>query len=333
MVKWGILSTAGIAGLMADTITFVNGVPPLAVSSRSLEKAKKFAAEHGIERAYGSAEELVSDPDVDIVYIATPMSLHYEHAMLALTHGKSVFCEKAITQNAAELRALSEEAEKRGLLLCEAMWTKCLPSYRLAKEWIDAGKIGKVKLLKADFTINTACFDENHRLFANRLGGGALLDLGSYGFHFVTGLLGNKPDHIRTKAHIGVTNVDFDSVTELCYGDASAFLTLSFTMEGKSVANIVGDKGSIFFDANFPHTPHVKLKDDHNRVVEDVTVKFDHNGYEYEVIDVQKALEERRTQSELIPVSDSLAVMELMDDVRASWGLAFENELRIKNEE
>lgn len=325
-IRWGILSTAGIAGLMADTITFVNGVPPLAVSSRSPDKAKAFAAKYGIARAYSSAEELVSDPDVDIVYVATPMSLHYEHSLLCLTHGKSVFCEKAVTENAIQLRRLMDEAEKRGLLFMEAMWTKCLPSFLLAKEWIDGGKVGKVKLLKADFTINAACFDPAHRLFANSLGGGALLDLGSYGFHFVTGLLGNKPDEIRTRAHVGPTGVDFDSITELTYGDAAAFVTLSFTMEGKSTANLIGDKGSIFFDANFPHTPHIKRKDEYNRVVEDVHVTFDHNGYEYEVREAQKALAEGRTSSEKIPLSDSLAVMELMDSLRQTWGLRFASE-------
>lgn len=158
------------------------------------------------------------------------------------------------------------------------------------------------------------------------MGGGALLDLGSYGFHFVTGLLGNRPDSIRTKGHIGPTGVDFDSVTELTYGDASAFVTLSFTMEGKSTANLIGDEGSIFFDANFPHTPHIKLKDAYNRVVEDVTVPFDHNGYEYEVREAQEALLEGRTSSERIPTSDSLAVMELMDSLRKEWGLTFASE-------
>ncbi len=325
-VRWGILSTGGIAGLMADTVTFVNKTPPLAVCSRSEEKGRAFAEKYGIKRVYTSLDEMCHDPDIDLVYVATPMSLHFEHSLTCLRNGKSVFCEKAVTENAAQLRMLQEEAEERGLTFCEAMWTKCLPSFLQAKQWIQEGKIGNVKLLKADFTINTPCFDPSHRLFNLSLGGGALLDLGSYGFHFVTGLLGNRPDAVRTKAYLGPTGADFDSVTELSYGDAVAFVTLSFTMEGKSTANIVGDKGSIFFDANFPHTPHIKLKDVYNRVVEDITVPFDHNGYEYEVMDVQKAVMEGRTSTEKIPLSDSMAVMELMDSLRKEWGLVYPSE-------
>ena len=326
--NWGIVSTAGIAGVVTEAIRYANGEPPLAVCSRSLDKAKKFAAEKGIKRAYGSLLEMANDPDIDIVYIATPMSLHYEQSLFFLQHNKSVLCEKAVTQNAKELRVLIDEAQKRGLLFMEAMWTKCLPSFLQGLQWVKEGRIGQIELFKADFCTNLVCFDPRHRLFANELGGGALLDIGSYAFHFVCAFMGYEPDEIRTKVHIGPTNVDFDSVTELTYGDASAYVTLGFDMEGKNVANIIGTKGSIWFDSNFPHTPHLKLKDENNRVVEDLTLSFSHNGYEYEIIEAQHSLDKKLTSSEKIPVTDSLRVMELMDEIRRRWGVTFVNELK-----
>lgn len=321
--NWGIISTAGIAGMMSEMLNKINGYPPAAVASRSLERAKKFAADHNIEKVYGSYEELAQDPDIDIIYIATPMNCHFENSLLCLKHGKSVLCEKAVTVNSEQLKILINEAEKRGLLFMEAMWTKTLPSYLKAIEWIKEGRIGDVRMLKADFLINIPCFDPKGRMFASDLGGGALLDLGSYAFHFVCGIMGMKPDEIRTKAHVGVTGVDFDSVTELVYGDASAYVTLGFDMEGKSTANIVGTKGSIFFDANFPHTSHIKLKDEYNRVVEDLNIENLCDGHEYQLYEAQKALGEGRTSSELIPYEDSLAVMELMDELRRRWGLRY----------
>ena len=322
--NWGIISTAGIAGMIAEMLKSINGYPAAAVASRSLERAEKFAADHGIEKIYGSYEELAKDPDIDIIYIATPMSCHFENSLLCLQNGKSVLCEKAVTVNAKQLEILIAEAESRGLLFMEAMWTKALPSYLKAIEWIKEGRIGDIRILKADFLINLPCFFPEGRMFASDLGGGALLDLGSYAFHFVCGIMGMKPDEIRTKAHIGVTNVDFDSVTELVYGDASAYVTLSFNMEGKNTANIVGTKGSIWFDANFPHTSHIKLKDEYNRVIEDITLENKNgDGHEHQLYEAQRALDEKRTSSELIPYEDSLAVMELMDTLRGMWGLKY----------
>lgn len=324
--NWGIIATSGIASIMANNIASVNGVPPLAVASRDIDRAKAFAEKHGISRAYGSYEELAKDNDIDIVYIATPMSCHFDNAMLCLTHNKSVLCEKAVTLNAKELELLIAEAEKRGLLFAEAMWTKALPSYLKGIEWVKEGRIGDIRIFKADFLTNLTCFNPDHRLFSADLGGGAILDIGSYAFNFVCGFMGTTPDEIRSKGHIGVTGVDFDSVTELVYGDASAYITLGFDMEGKSTANIIGTKGSIFFDANFPHTPHVKLKDENNAVIEEIDYKFGLDGFKYQIVEIESALSEKRISSRLIPYEESLAVMKIMDECRRQWGFKFPNE-------
>ncbi|HEY1406056.1 MAG TPA: Gfo/Idh/MocA family oxidoreductase, partial [Spirochaetota bacterium] len=175
--NWGILGPGWIAGKMAEAMPFVPNANLYAVASRTKAKADDFAGVYSIPKSYGSYEELVKDPDVDVVYVATPHNMHYEHALLALEHGKNVLCEKPFAVNGREVREMIAKAKEKNVFLMEALWSRFLPNVIKAKELVDSGAIGKVKLLDADFGLKVP-FDPKHRLFNKELIGGSLLDLG-----------------------------------------------------------------------------------------------------------------------------------------------------------
>ncbi|MDE5741436.1 MAG: Gfo/Idh/MocA family oxidoreductase, partial [Oscillospiraceae bacterium] len=163
-INWGIMATGKIAHTFAKAVNAAEGARLYACASRDGEKAAAFAAEHGAEKSYGSYEELAADPNVDIVYVASPMSCHYENVKLCFERGKNVLCEKSITMDSEQLAELVKTAKKKDLFFMEAMWTKCLPSFLKAKEWVQAGKIGEIRALRADFS-NPVDFDPRNRLF------------------------------------------------------------------------------------------------------------------------------------------------------------------------
>lgn len=207
--NWGIMATGKIAHTFAKAVNFTEGAKLYACASRNAEKATEFAAQYGAEKSYGSYEELVADKDIDVIYIATPMSCHYENVKLCFEHGKNVLCEKSITINSVQLRELIGIAKEKKLFFMEAMWTKCLPAFRKAKEWVDEGRIGTIKAIRADFS-NAVEFNPEDRLFRPELGGGALLDLSVYPLSFITSFLGFEPKEIHSAVNIDRLGVDMD---------------------------------------------------------------------------------------------------------------------------
>ena len=175
-IRWGIIGTGKIAHTFAEAINNCEDCKLSAAASRTLQKAEAFAAKYGCDRAFGSYRELAECDDVDVVYIATPMSAHFHDALICLEHGKNVLCEKSVTLDSDQLRILLETAAANKLFFMEAMWMKCQPAYLKAKEWINSGRIGSVEYIKADFS-NIVPFDAEDRLFRADCGGGALLDL------------------------------------------------------------------------------------------------------------------------------------------------------------
>lgn len=325
-VNWGIIGAGGIANTFAKTLVYCENSVPYAIGSRNLEKAEKFANEYGIKKAYGSYEELAKDENIDIVYIATPMESHFRDVMLCLENGKNVLCEKAVTQNAKELKEILEKAKEKNLFFMEAMWMKCMPTFLNALEIVKSGKIGEVQMVKADFC-NVVPYDENNRLFRMDCGGGALLDLGVYTITFATAFLGYEPLEIISNARFGQSGADFDETIILRYDNgAFASLTNGMSTHSKNNAIVVGTNGSIYFGEWFFASQEIIIYDKDNKEIERINIKHECNGYEYEVYEAEKCLSENRLDSLLVPHKDTMAVMEIMDSCRKQWNFKYPKE-------
>lgn len=323
--KWGVIGTGRIARAFSTALTSVPEAELYAVGSRKIDSAVRFAEEYKFEKAYGSYDELLSDSNVDIVYIATPMAAHYDVCISALNMNKNVFCEKSVTLNAGQLRDILKLANEEGLFFCEAMWMKCRPSYIKMKEWISSGRIGEIRYIKADFS-NMVQYDADDRLFRADCGGGALLDVTVYPLTLVHDLLG-KPDRILSSANIGNDGVDLSSSIILKYNTgAFASIDSGFEIALKNNAVISGTEGSIVFDDCFFCSDSVGLYNSSRSLIEYFNSPARINGYEYEIAEVHRCLAESITDSPLIPHSATLEVMELMDGLRKEWGMTFPHE-------
>lgn len=323
-VGWGILATGGIAHLMARDL-LLHGHRVTAVGSRRPEIAAEFAAEHGIERAHGSYEELVADPEVDVVYVATPHHLHAENALAALGAGKHVLVEKAFTINAEQARAVVSEATERRLMVMEAMWTRFLPHMAFVREAIGSGRLGEVCSVHADHTQRLPD-NQAHRLNDPALGGGALLDLGVYPLSFAHDTLGPVVE-VFASATMRATGVDADVATTLRHegGGVSTSFSSSRT-KGRNVASVLGTEGRIDIEAVWYSPAVVVVRDAKGREVE----RFEHpvsgRGMQYEAAEFERVLAAGGTRSPLMTPSESVAVMELLDRVRAAIGLRYPGE-------
>ncbi len=314
-IKWGVIGTGRIARAFTEALAGTPDTELYAVGSRTAEKAVAFAANYGFTKWFGSYEELLSDKDVDVVYVATTMNSHYENCMLALEHGKNVLCEKSVTINAQQLRDILALAEKKGLFFMEAMWMKCRPAYIRMLEWIKSGAIGDIRYIKADFS-NHVRYDADDRLFRADCGGGALLDECVYPLTLVYDILG-KPDDILAAAHIDKNGIDLSESVILRYKGAYASVDSGFEVALKNNAVIAGDKGSVMLGDWFFVTNNATLYDAEGNIVEECSVSEKINGYEYEVEEVNRCIREGLKESPLVPQSGTLAVMEIMDEISA----------------
>jgi len=319
--NWGILGTGWIAKKMTDALPFVPNSKLYAIASRNTETAKAYANQYKIEKSYGSYEELVSDPDIDIVYIATPHNMHYENTILALDHGKHVLCEKPFAVNGREVRGMIAKAKEKNLFLMEALWSRFLPNVIKAKEIIDSGQIGKVNLLASDFGLGLP-FDPNHRLFNKQLIGGSLLDLGIYPLFLSLFIMG-KPKTLKAMAGIGATDVDNNCSFTLGYdNDSLAVMYSSSIAQTDVVSTIYGEKGKIVFDKWWFTPVPIHLFDADGKEIP-VPLKFVGNGYNYEATEVVNCLEQGKKQSDSMSWDDSLLLIDTLDAIRKEIGLTY----------
>ena len=319
--NWGILGTGYIAQKMAEAISFVPGSELYAIASRNISTANTFASRYNVEKSYGSYDELVNDPAVDIVYVATPHNLHYENTIMALEHGKHVLCEKPFAVNGKEVRGMIAKAKEKNLFLMEALWSRFLPNIIKAREIIESGQIGKVKLLKADFGLNRP-FDPDNRLFNKQLIGGSLLDLGIYPL-FLSLLILGKPDRIKAMAGMGATDVDYNCSFTLGYKDDTlAVLHSSLVAQTEIAAAVYGEKGTIVFD-NWWFTPvPICIKSPEGEKIK-IDLAFEGNGYNYEATEVVECLRKGKTQSDIMSWKDSLLLIDTLDEIRKEIGLVY----------
>ncbi len=316
-IRWGILSTGGIASAFAKDVARAPGAVVTAVGSRSPEAAQRFAREHGIERAHGSWVGLAGDSDVDVVYVATPHSGHHAASALCLGAGKAVLCEKPLTLNAAQARDLVEMARERGLFLMEAMWMHANPAVREVVRLVADGAIGTLTNVEADFGLGGP-FPPTHRLRDPRLGGGALLDLGVYPVALAHRLLG-MPASIEATGRLTPEGVDAWTRAELRY-EAGAVATLECAIDTETpwVATITGTEGRIVVPKPF-FVPD-------RYVLDGAEVLVPHQGFVHEIEEAGRCLREGLTESPLIPWSRTIEVMEILDDIRDQLGVLYPNE-------
>ncbi|MER7537594.1 Gfo/Idh/MocA family oxidoreductase [Streptomyces sp. NPDC097704] len=323
-VRWGILATGGIAERFATDLTDLDGAEVVAVASRSEAPARGFAERFGIPRAYGEWDGLFADPDVDVVYVATPHHAHREAAGRALEAGKAVLCEKAFTLNVREAQELVGLARERGLFLMEAMWMYCNPLIRRLAELVRDGAIGDVRTVQADFGL-AGPFPPDHRLRDPAVGGGALLDVGVYPVSFAHLLLG-EPDSVQAHARISPEGVDLNTGMLLGWDSgASALLSCSLEADTPLTASVTGTKGRIdvprgfFFPERFTLVRHGAEPEEF--------VNTDHpHSMRHEAAEVMRCLRAGETESPLVPLDGTLAVMRTLDAVRDRVGVRYPQE-------
>ncbi|MGA9407530.1 MAG: Gfo/Idh/MocA family oxidoreductase [Bacteroidota bacterium] len=320
-IKWGILSTGWIAHKFATALQIVDNSEIYAVGSRNAESAKKFAREFNVQKAYGSYLELVSDPDVDVVYIATPHNLHLENTLLALDHHKHVLCEKPMGVNRKEETMMIAKAKEKSLFLMEAMWSRFLPNIIKTKELVDSGEIGNVKLLTAFFSMKSENGPE-HRHYNIDLCGGTMLDTGIYNV-FLSLLLLGQPKSFSAIA--GLSDQGGDNTCSYTFkyaNDTLAIMYSSFLANPPIVAEIHGDKGKIFLEHLWFCPGKVKVTYNNGKEqIFDFDVKG--NGYEYEAIEVAQCIRAGKTESKLMSWNDSLQLIGMLDAIRKECGVVY----------
>ncbi len=322
-LKWGILGTGIIAKLFAAGLKDVDNIELYAVGSRKTETAEIFAEEFNVSRAYCSYEEVVNDPEVDVIYVATPHNLHFENTIMALDNGKHVLCEKPFGINGKEVRLMIAKAEEKNLFLMEAMWSRFLPNILKAKEIIDSGKIGKIKLITSYFGLRSEHTSEQ-RHFNKVLGGGSLLDIGIYPVFLSLFVLG-KPKSFIATAGIGPTGVDSTlSMTFKYDNDVLSILFSTLIADPDTVSEIHGEKGKIIFDKWWFTPVKFKVVDSSGNETE-FPSEHKGNGYNYEAEEAVKCIREGKIQSSLMSWTESLQLIDMLDAIRKECGIFYPN--------
>ncbi len=323
-IHWGVLATGSIAHKFTGALSYLDDVELTAVGSRSLDNAKAFADQYGFKHHHGCYEDLAQNPDVDVVYVATPHTFHCENTLLCIEHGKSVLCEKPFAINARQAQQMITAAQDAGVFLMEAMWTRFIPVIAEVRKVIAAGTIGDVRSMQADFGYASQR-DANSRTFNLDLGGGALLDVGIYTISLASMVFGVQPATISSVVHFGPTGVDEQSAYLFGY-DQGRFAQLSsaVTTKTKVQAHIHGTKGMIKLHSPFFYSTRADvIVGDQTQTIE---IPLDCNGYEYQARHVNRCLRDQKLQSDIMSLDETLEIMQTIDRVRADWHLKYPNE-------
>lgn len=319
-MKFAILAPGHIAHSMAKAVSEIEKIERYAVASRDYGRAADFAKQWGFEKAYGSYEELAKDPQVELVYVASPHSHHYEHAKLCLQHGKHVLVEKAFTVNARQAKELIQLSEEKGLLLAEAIWTRYMPSRKMIDELLAEGVLGNVTSLTANLGY---ILPHVERMQSPELAGGALLDLGVYPINFALMAFHGPVKEVNASAILSPRGVDWMNSITLTFADGKmAVLHSDMLAQTDRQGVISGDKGYLEVQ-NINNCEEIRVYDLERKLTARYQVPEQINGYEYEVLSCIKAIEEGRTECEEMPHSQILLVMELLDTIREQWGMVY----------
>lgn len=317
-LNWGILGTGWIATEMGDALNRVNG-EIYAVCDVTLEAAKRYADKYHVQKAYGSADEMINDDNVDIVYIATPHNLHYRFLIQSLKAGKHVFCEKAITVNDQQLEEAVAIAKEKNLVVCDGVTLFHMPLFKKLKDIVDSGVIGKVKMVQVNFG---SCkeYDVTNRFFSKELAGGALLDIGVYATSFARYFMDSKPNTVLTTANYFETGVDETSGIILRNPEGQ-MAVMALTMRAKQPKRgvVAGELGYIEVN-NYPRGDKATITYTNDGRVETIELGDTQKALDYEVKDMQDYIFNHTGEQNLQYIRD---VMATLTDIRKQWGMVY----------
>lgn len=314
----GIIGAGHIAEKAATTLAAMDDMTCLAIGSRSQEKAQAFAGRFGIERAYGSYEELLKDPDIGLVYIATPHSCHFEHARDAILAGKPCLVEKSFMTHATEAAAILALAREKGVFVAEAIWPRYMPVREIGRELLASGIIGEPKMVNASIAYNVS---DKERILKPELGGGALLDLGVYLLTFVRMFFDSPVEKLNTTCIKAPTGVDAtEDITMVLSDGTMASLQASAWCQGGNEAVVAGTTGYLLFD-DLIHPTRISVCRKRHVVERVVEMPPEITGFEYQFRACRDAIEAGALEAPQMPHGEILYIMHLMDRLRAEWGM------------
>ncbi len=324
-IRWGILGCGRIARKFSSDLKLVEDAELIAAGSRSLEAAEKFANEFPVKHLHDSYEALVKNPEVDVIYVASPHGLHFDHVMLCLDHNKPVLCEKAFALNSNQAQKMIDKARAKGIFLMEALWTKFMPHYNKVLHLVKEGQLGTIKNVLVNFGF-APIPPVPARLFDPSLGGGSLLDIGIYNIFITISVLG-RPDEIMASMIPASTGVDEQCSIVFKYKNgAIAQLFCSLSTNLATEADISGDKARIRLTSRF-YEPSTTIEFYPGRPETKQIIPYDKEpgwGYQYEARHVNDCLRKGRTESPIMTHADTMMLMEIMDEVRRIAGIRYE---------
>lgn len=323
-MKVGILGAGRIAATLAETMNKMPEVECYGVASRNLEKAEVFAKDHGFQHAFGSYEDMLADQEVKLIYIATPHSHHYQHIKMCLNAGKHVLCEKSFTVNEKQAAEVLRMAKEKNLLLTEAIWTRYMPSRKIIDDLLAEKVVGDVRKMTANLNYPLL---EKERIVKPELAGGALLDVGIYPLNFAYMHFGDGVKEIHSAAQMTDAGVDGENGMLLLYDDGR-MAVLNSGIHGKSDSQGVfyGSKGCMIVE-NINNPEAIKIYDTEANLVREIKVPEQISGYEYEILETISCIEEGKSECPSMPHAETLKMMHVMDELRASWGMKYPEEI------
>ena len=321
-IRWGIIGTGGIATTFASDLRLMPDASLVAVGSRSQSTADEFGTRFDLAHRHATYDDLVNDPDVDAVYVSTPHPGHHNAALSAINAGKAVLVEKPFTMNAKEASSLIDAARSRGVFLMEAMWARFLPHLVRVRELLASRALGDVRIVIADHN-QWFARDPSHRLFDPALGGGALLDLGIYPVSFASMVLGT-PTRVTAVSDRAFTGVDATTSAILQYDDgAHSVVTTSLEVAGPNRAVIVGTEARIEIDATFYAPTSFTLIARDGTKVERFVGSVEGRGMQFEAAEVMRCMRAGKLESDVLPLDETLAIMDTLDEIRRQIGLVY----------
>lgn len=327
-INWGIIGLGNIANTFASDLQLSKNANLYGVASSSLEKARTFSRKHKSITYYDSYEKLAKDPNIDVIYIASPHTFHYEHSMMCLNNGKSVLCEKPLGINIDEVKSLIKEASSNKLFLMEAMWTRFIPATEKLIELLNNKVIGDLIFIRADFGFK-ADINPMGRIYNLKLGGGSLMDIGIYPIYLSLLTLG-LPTEIKAMARM--TNTDVDSYCAMLFSyknSAKAMLESTIEANTPTEAHIYGSNGTIKLHSRFHHTEKISLYQNGN-LQEEFELNYKGKGYIYEIEEVNRCLIKNELESSKLPHSVSLDLITLIEKIKTKIGLKI-NSRKVNN--
>ena len=324
-IRWGLMGLGGISRKFATGLGFVEDAVIQAVASRSQDKADAFGAEFGAATCHGSYEALANDPDVDVIYIGTPHTYHKPNTLLCLEAGKHVLCEKPFAVNRAEAAEMIKCARQNNRFLMDAFWTRFFPGMIKLRQLLAEKAIGDVMLLQVDFGFRMPQIVPENRLFNPDLAGGALLDVGSYCVQLASMVYGKQPSEILSHGTLGSTGVDEFSATIFKYSDYEmATITTAIRLSTPQETRIMGSGGYIAM-SDWWHPSELTLC---RAGAEPEVFRFENagNGFNYEAEAVGNCIRAGETESDVMPLDETLAIMDTLDRIRDIWGLRYPSE-------